>query len=133
MKKILKLRFLLLLLGFGYVVGVTLAVQSDIFMGHIIFAILAILGLAVTVLGYHRYEVSYRRDNPSWHAMAFGGSWTAGIVFAVLSVVHICAYVWRVEDPILVYIFEVVFVAAATIGWLLYLNEKKKQYERQNT
>jgi len=133
MKKILKLRFLLLLLPVGYVAGVVLAVQSDVFTGHLIYAILALMGLAVTVFGYHRYEVSYRRDNPSWHSVAFGMGWTVGLVFAVLALIHVCALVWRVDDPILVYIFEAVFAAAAAIACSVYLNERKKQSERQNT
>jgi len=124
MKKILKLRFLLPLLGLGYVVGIYVVVHTDLATGHVVLAVLAALGLAVTIIGFFRYDSQYREA--SIHRTVFTGSCLLAAAFTTLFILHIIA-LGANDDGTLLFIGEGVLIAVSLIALLLRANQHEKE------
>ena len=115
--------FLLPLLALGYVVGLISALQSSIFVGHVIFAALAVMGMVVTNLAFARYDERYR--NASKHRSIFLGSLLVGVIFLALLIVHIVALVVHSQDLFWVTGLEVIIASVATVLWLAWFNNER--------
>jgi len=124
MKKILKLRFLLPLLGLGYVVGIYVVVHTDLATGHIILAVLAAFGVAVTIIGFFRYDSQYREA--SVHRTVFIGSCLLAAAFTTLFILHMIALSAH-DDGKLLFAGEGLLLAVSLIAILLRANQHEKE------
>jgi len=132
MKSLLRLSFLLPLLFFGYAAGY-LALQLNVgpFFGHVIMALLALSGLALTIFGFYcRYEVLYR--DASMHRDIVKLSLGLGVGFAALALIHGYAVVTRVEDNALLWLGEPCGVALLSLAIVIWVLEGRREDRRRS-
>ena len=92
-------------------------------MGHVIFAVCALIDAYLTNLAFKRYDTAYR--DPSGYRAVFRASMVTGGIFILLAIYHAGAVVLGFDDPFSVYAAELVVVALFLGAGLAWFNDDK--------